>query len=329
MGNELIYWSLLAHTNEIKRKTKFQILDLAEAGLKNFIEAGLPGLDSATRKKTRPVWEDAANQALVLQDLDHRGISLVIDRDTRYPERLRTSLKDQAPLLLYAAGNPSLMSAERTVAIIGARDATPFSMALAGKAAAFFAGTGYVVVSGFARGIDRGAFNGSLAGGGATIAVLPHGLLDKSSLEALGRHTGSINSGQVLFISEVHPRAPWQAGFAIMRNRLIAGLADFVIVIHAGPKSILRQGRQTNSGTWQAAACAQKLGRQVFVLDLPEDDTTNRAMAEELGRLIPVTKDDGMFRLILEEISHLSGKDKIIDDRTTGRHVQGSLGLQF
>ncbi|MBF0550229.1 MAG: DNA-processing protein DprA [Deltaproteobacteria bacterium] len=329
MGNELIYWSLLAHTNEIKRKTKLQILGLAEAGLKNFIDAGLPGLDSASRKKIRPVWEEAKKEALVFSDLGRQGISAVTARDTAYPERLRLSLEDQAPLLLYAAGNPSLMSVERTVAIIGARDAIPFTLALAGHAAAFFARLGYVVVSGYARGIDRAAFDGSLAGGGETIAILPHGLLDKSSLAAIGRHTGTITSGQVLFISEVHPRAPWQPGFAIMRNRLIAGLADFVIVIHAGPKSILRQGRQTNSGTWQAAECAQKLGREVFVLDLPEDDTTNRAMAEELGRLIPITKDEGMFRLILEEIRDPSGKDQTTDNRITGRHVQGSLGLRF
>src|SRR5690606_40819616 len=60
--------------------------------------------------------------------------------------------------------------AARRVAVVGARRACPMGQELAHELACGLARAGVTVVSGLARGIDRAAHEGALAGGGPTVA---------------------------------------------------------------------------------------------------------------------------------------------------------------
>jgi DNA processing protein len=92
--------------------------------------------------------------------------------DPEYPPLLR-ELHD-APLHLIARGLP--LSSAPAVAIVGARRATPYGLAVARELAEGLTHAGVVVVSGLARGIDGAAHEGALAARGCTLAVLGSGV---------------------------------------------------------------------------------------------------------------------------------------------------------
>src|SRR5919204_6285893 len=91
-----------------------------------------------------------------------------------YPERLR-QIYDPPPVL-YVLGTLAAGEGETSVAIVGARTATPAGIALARTMARELAAAGLTVVSGLARGIDTAAHQGALEAPGRTVAVLGSGL---------------------------------------------------------------------------------------------------------------------------------------------------------
>ncbi|MFN7162806.1 MAG: RecQ family zinc-binding domain-containing protein, partial [Fimbriimonadales bacterium] len=71
---------------------------------------------------------------------------------------------------------------------------------------------------------------------------------------------------RLLLLSELHPNAAWSGSFAMMRNRLVAALGDFLIVVESGPELSQRNGKTVRSGTFECAKVARKMGRPVYVL---------------------------------------------------------------
>jgi DNA processing protein len=161
-----------------------------------------------------------------------------------YPRRL-LDLKD-APLRLFASG--PLPERDRWLAIVGARKCSEGGRMLAELLAKHAAENGVGVVSGGAIGIDASAHRGALAGGGATIAVLPTPIR-RPSPKRNWRLFGDIKTNGGALISEIE-HAPLGKGSFRDRNRIIAALADFVLVVEAGPISgtryTVRAARQMN-----------------------------------------------------------------------------------
>ena len=160
----------------------------------------------------------------------------------------------------------------RSVAIIGSRDASEEAREETRELAYRLAERGWVVVSGFARGIDRAAFDGALAHPrGRTIAVLAQGLDTK-----LPRELSQALAGQwrrLLVVSPFAKDAPWSGANAMRRNAVIVALARVVIVGAIGPEKTQREdGRWRQSGTWNAVATALKRNREVWIPDWLRDD---------------------------------------------------------
>ncbi len=182
-----------------------------------------------------------------------------------YPRRLFAL---GTPPSLHYCGNPMLLNPIRTIAIVGSRHADSAALALAEKAAEFFASKGFTVVSGLARGVDERAAYGALKAGN-TVSVVPFGLNSSEGRRKRKFYCENpIVSDRILLVSELSPNAPWQARFAMMRNRIIVALSDAVLVVVTGPKERFRNGRKVRSGTWDAAEKARKLGRPVFTFEL-------------------------------------------------------------
>jgi len=138
------------------------------------------------------------------------------------------------------------------VAIVGARAATTVAMGRAHAIARHLAQRGVHVVSGGALGIDGAAHRGALAGGGTTTVVLGSGVdvLYPERHAPLFRE--ALARGGALVSMLPNGTEPRRHTF-LARNRLIAALADGVIVVEA----------DVRSGSLATAHAASKLGRIV------------------------------------------------------------------
>jgi predicted Rossmann fold nucleotide-binding protein DprA/Smf involved in DNA uptake len=306
--SENLYWHLLAQTR-VTPHERMEVLGAARtldgeiADLTTWVEAGCPGISTDLRSRVLQAFEASAQEAFLLEELESQGMRILPGRDPAYPSRFKRVLGKRTPIALYFSGREELLNTRRTIAIIGSRDASPEALDGARRAAAFFARQGYVLVSGNARGIDQTAEDSALEAGGGVVSVLPQGLLDKATLSLLRKRNRSLLDGQLALLSELHPKARWQGRFAMMRNRLIVALADFVLVAQTGLKEKHSEGKVTQSGTWAGAEEAHALGRRVFVFDLPTEG--NLALARALAEPVPFTFNDDMFLALEEALKRL------------------------
>jgi DNA processing protein len=175
-----------------------------------------------------------------------------------------------------------------TVAIVGMRACSAGAARFAAVLAAELAARGVTVVSGLAVGIDAAAHRGALDGGGRTVAVLAGGV-DRPRPrhnEALGDEILARGGG---WVSHVPPGTPTPGWRFPVRNRLIAGCADAVVVVEAA-----RSG-----GSLSTAAHARRLGRPVFAVPGvpwdPRAEGTNALLAG--GALVCRSADDCVVAL--------------------------------
>jgi len=138
--------------------------------------------------------------------------------------------------------------------VVGSRRAAPGALLTARDIALELAATGITVVSGMARGVDAAAHRGALLGGGATIAVLGCGIDLCYPPEHIELRDQIVATGCVL--SEdggMEPPIGWRFP---RRNRLIAALAEAVVVVEATARS----------GALSTARWAADLGREVLAV---------------------------------------------------------------
>jgi len=139
-----------------------------------------------------------------------------------------------------------------SIAIVGARAATAIAMERAHALARHLGARGIHVVSGGALGIDGAAHRGALAAGGTTTVVLGTGVDVAYPVRHAGLFRDVLAAGGGLVSLLVDGTVPRPGAFP-QRNRVIAALADAVIVIEA----------DVRSGSLSTAAAARKLGRVV------------------------------------------------------------------
>lgn len=158
------------------------------------------------------------------------------------------------PAALWVRGRLLPDEGERSVAIVGARSATPLGESFARLLARDLAAAGVTVVSGLARGIDAAAHQGALEAGGRTVAVLgsgvdrPYPRQNAELAEAVAR-TGAL-------VSEFPPGSlAYKSNFP-RRNRTIAGWSRVVVVVEAGERS----------GALITARVALEEGREVMAV---------------------------------------------------------------
>ena len=168
-----------------------------------------------------------------------------------WPARL-DHLGEPAAGLWVRGGAAALMGP--AVAVVGARRATPGALLVARDLGRDLAALGVSVISGMARGVDGAAHVGALDGAGVTVAVLGCGIDLCYPAEHRTLRDRIIESGCV--VSEDAGDAPPLAWRFPRRNRLIAALAEAVVVVEATVKS----------GALSTARWAADLGREVLAV---------------------------------------------------------------
>ena len=167
-----------------------------------------------------------------------------------YPPALRRI--DGAPPLITAIGDLALAT-RAAVGIVGARNASVSGAKMAARMARELGAAGYVIVSGFARGIDAAAHRASMESG--TIAALAGGL-DQPYPPENSELYKEICAGNGLAISEMPMGWEPRARDFPRRNRLIAGIGLGLVVIEAAQRS----------GSLITARRAADFGRLVFAV---------------------------------------------------------------
>ena len=90
------------------------------------------------------------------------------------------NLGKAAPTVIFTKGNKELLN-ESSMAIVGSRNADKISLQFTDNVAKRISASNGVVVSGFAKGVDRQALDSALAAGGKSIIVLPQGIMTFAS----------------------------------------------------------------------------------------------------------------------------------------------------
>lgn len=181
--------------------------------------------------------------------IESNNIRPLFYQDPDYPRRLLQC--DDSPMMLYFKGNANL-NAQRVVAIVGTRNITDYGKECCSLLVSDLVDDGVLVVSGLAYGVDTMAHRTSVNVGISTVGVLGNGLQQiypaankKLALEMLA------NGG--LLTECMSGTLPDRENFP-RRNRIIAGMADAVVVIESALKG----------GSLITADLANSYSRDVF-----------------------------------------------------------------
>lgn len=164
--------------------------------------------------------------------MQQKNIRLISIHENEYPEKLRVIAK--APYSMFLRGK--LPEENRvSVAIVGARNCTSYGKELAQWFGRELSNAGIQVISGMAYGIDGFAHWGALRGKTPTYAILGSGIDVCYPRENYELYMHLQQKGGIL--SEYAPGVKGKGFQFPMRNRIISGLSDAVLVIEARKKS--------------------------------------------------------------------------------------------
>jgi len=190
----------------------------------------IPGIgdERAAAIINHSVFERAEKEVLFIRK---HNITTLFYTDKDYPLRLKNC--EDAPVLLFHKGNSDL-NAKRMVAIVGTRNSTSYGKEITEELVKDFMKYNVTVISGMAYGIDIIAHKAAVKNNLPTIGVLAHGL--DRLYPAIHRPVAEkmIDNGGLIteFLSETSPD---KENFP-QRNRVVAGMADAVIVIESALK---------------------------------------------------------------------------------------------
>ncbi len=212
----------------------------------NYINLGVDIIEADEIEKSK----NNSNNIEICEYLVNEKIKFILYNELDYPESLKNIYSP--PIGIFTKGN--LPDFNNSIAIIGARKASDYGKTAAYKLAYELASSGIVVVSGMARGIDSCSHKGTIDGNGITVAVMGSGFKNIYPKENTNLVDEIIKKGCV--VTEYMPdMLPLACNFP-ERNRIISGLAKYLLVIEAGEKS----------GTLITVSCALEQGKDVFAV---------------------------------------------------------------
>ncbi len=233
-------------------------------------------------------WREQFDLAREEERMAKGAADFITTRDAAYPKMLK-EIHDP-PIGLYRRGRYEFGAP--CVAIVGSRRTTLYGQATAKRFGAELARLGFCVVSGLARGIDTAAHEGALSVGGKTSAVLGCGIDIIYPPENLELYRRIEADGAILSEFPFGRRADRQS-FA-MRNRIVAGMSDAVIVVES----------DVDGGAMITARFAGEQGRLIFAVPGRIDQNTSAGCHQLIrdGATLLTGIDD-----VLSELNYLDG----------------------
>ena len=184
--------------------------------------------------------------------IDELGIHFISSDEKDFPERL-TCIPDAPKFLFYKGELPK--DTVPAVGVIGSRKCSFYGREMCMAFSKRLAEAGIIIVSGMASGVDGFAHRGAIDANGKTIAVLGCGV--DICYPTMNRDIyDGICAGKGCVVSEYYPgEAPLPYYFPL-RNRIISGFADILLVVEARKKS----------GTFITVDHALEQGKEIFAI---------------------------------------------------------------
>ncbi|MGL4956511.1 MAG: DNA-processing protein DprA [Bacteroidales bacterium] len=268
MNTELLYSIALSLVNSVGSITAKKLIAhcgsaeaIFQASAKEFqTNSAIAKLLSDASQLTKTL--DRAKQEL--EFADKNGIHILHHSDERYPKHLKTC--EDSPIVLYQKGDTPLNS-QKILSIVGTRNATAYGKEQCERIIASLSAQGYnpIIVSGLAFGIDICAHRAALKHGLLTVAVVGHGLDKLYPSEHSSTAREMLQNGGAL-LSDFTSNCQMHAKNFVSRNRIVAGIADGVLVIESA----------AGGGSLTTANMAFGYARDVFALPGRVGDTYSR-----------------------------------------------------
>ncbi|MCK4678904.1 MAG: DNA-protecting protein DprA [Bacteroidales bacterium] len=262
MKQEYAYWIALAHLPRMKTARKNELIVRFFEEKQNIVDffhceksdwQNLFSLNEKEIELLNNAKNELANYSFLVEDLLEQGYDIIPITSPDYSPIIKNNLKRAySPPLIYTKGNKQIMK-ENSIAIVGSRKAEAISLEFTDNVAKTASKDYTVVVSGFAKGVDKQALDSAIKYKGQSIIVLPQGITTFKS--GFKKYYKQIINGDVLVLSTFFPKAPWSVQLAMARNSIIYGLAKEIYVAESSEKG----------GTWSGVVDGLRKGRNIFV----------------------------------------------------------------
>lgn len=209
MMKEAAYWISLAHlprwghlkinTLIIKffHENKISVEDFFQLSETNWRETYQ--LDEKQIADLRQARSELASNAFLAESYLSQGYEIIPITSPEYSKTLKSNLKaTHSPAVLYIKGNKKILE-EKSIAIVGSRDASQTALKFTDNIAKLASKEFKVVVSGFAKGVDKQALDSAINYKGQSIIVLPQGIMTFGS--GFKNYYKQIIDGDVLVLS--------------------------------------------------------------------------------------------------------------------------------
>ena len=250
-------------------KKIYYIEETEITGIEFLTEKEKEGLKKARKEKTK---EQLKEEFCKMQE---HGIEFIPFFSKEYPPGL-AEIPDP-PYALFVKG--TCPGAPKRAAIVGARGCSGYGEHYTREFAEALAAAGVDIISGMAKGIDGTGQRAALNAGGKSYAVLGSGVDVCYPRDHIGLYMDIIEHGGGI-LSEFPPGTPPLAMNFPMRNRIISGLSDVILIMEA----------RERSGSLITADLALEQGKEVYALPGPVDSPLstgcNRLIQQGAGVLL-------------------------------------------
>lgn len=242
------------HTNQISIEEFFQLDESVWSKEYELEETQIIDLKNAKN--------EIASNAFLAESLISQGYEIIPITSPEYSNTLKSNLKTAySPSVLYLKGNKSILN-EESIAIVGSRDASKNALLFTDNIAKKASLESKVIISGFAKSVDKKALDSAILYNAKSTIVLPQGIMTFSN--GYHKYYKQIVNGEILVLSTFPPKASWKSELVMARNPIIYGLANEIYVAESSEKG----------GTWSGVIDGLKKNRRIFVR-IPESNEKN------------------------------------------------------
>ncbi|MFD3156547.1 DNA-processing protein DprA [Haloimpatiens sp. FM7330] len=254
----------------------------------------------------------------IMKDLKRKDIKIINFFDKNYPQKLKNY--DDAPCVLFYKGNIKKLNDNVCVSVVGARNCSSYGIQCTKYIVKELCKNNINIISGMANGIDSISHETCIKNNGYTCAILGCGVDVIYPKKNFRLYNEMVQNGCV--VSEFLPGTkPYPYNFP-MRNRIISGLCDILIVIEAGEKS----------GSLITASLALEQGKDIMAVPGSvfafQSKGTNKLIKDGAYPLIDVNDLFDLLGLKYERINfkNIFAKEKNNSKSALCKRIYGLIG---